>query len=114
MRNYIAEIADIILAIEREMRRSNLWEEESPSLEDLASQQPFCFDTLVVGQWLQWVFIPRMKQVVEMGNLPLRSDIYPYLEECLEEYKLDSDRLLTLVKDFDELIMAYRTEFTQH
>ncbi|WP_258876037.1 YqcC family protein, partial [Pseudomonas aeruginosa] len=29
--------------------------------EALASPEPFCVDTLALEQWLQWIFLPRMK-----------------------------------------------------
>jgi uncharacterized protein YqcC (DUF446 family) len=38
--------------------------------EALASVEPFSVDTLDFEQWLQWIFLPRMKMILEQ-DLPL-------------------------------------------
>lgn len=87
------------------MRRLDLWEDETPSPEALASHQPFCFDTLSFSQWLQWVFLPRMKRILERGGpLPAESGIFPLAEECLRGLEPDATYLLTLIDRFDDLI----------
>ena len=58
-------LAEQLLLIERELRLQNWWSEQPPMSEALASQQPFCVDTLAFEQWLQWIFLPRMKQLLE-------------------------------------------------
>ena len=75
-------LADQLLLIERELRVLGMWSSEAPSAEALASQQPFCVDTLDFEAWLQWLFLPRMKQLLEMaGPLPAASGIRPMAEE---------------------------------
>ena len=99
------ELADLLLAIEAEMRRIGVWEAQPPPPEALRSTQPFSIDTLTCVQWLQWVFVARMKEVLEQGlTLPGQSDILPYAEECLKS--VDASRLLSLIRRFDELIKA--------
>ena len=66
-----ALLADQLLLIERELRRLGWWAETAPSAEALASVEPFCVDTLSFDQWLQFVLIPRMEQlVVQQAPLP--------------------------------------------
>ena len=60
-------LAEHLLLIERELRVLGWWQEQAPSAEALASQEPFCVDTLTFEQWLQWIFLPRMKQLLEAG-----------------------------------------------
>lgn len=43
---------------------------EQPTAAALASTAPFCFDSMPFESWLQWVFVPRMRQVLREG-LPL-------------------------------------------
>ena len=87
------------------MRRLGMWERDPPRPEALASTQPFCFDTLTFEQWLQWIFIPRMKRILEQGlALPRQSDIHPLAEEVFSGYSADTHALLGLIKTFDELI----------
>ena len=99
------QVADVILAIEAEMRRIGLWETQAPSPQALASLQPFCYDTLRFDQWLQWIFLVRMRALLEDGtSLPTTSDIAPLAEDFFATCHQDTDRLLALIRDFDRLI----------
>jgi uncharacterized protein YqcC (DUF446 family) len=98
-------IVDVLLELEAEMRKLGWWEEEKPPASALASQQPFCVDQLAFEQWLQWVFLPRMKTIIEAGDpLPTESGIFVYAEECLRHHGSRSAHLLALIKRFDELV----------
>jgi uncharacterized protein YqcC (DUF446 family) len=94
----------VVDGLEAELRRMQLWELEPPSETQLASTQPFCFDTLAFSQWLQWLLIPRMRRIFAgEGDLPTQSAIWPYAEDCVEH--LDDPRaLLILIERFDRLI----------
>lgn len=96
-------LADLLLRIEAELRRMRLWEAETPSAEALNSITPFCADTLHFSQWLQWLFVPRMKQILEQSlPLPQQCDIHTYVEQ---QCKGDCEQLLKLIKRFDELVV---------
>ncbi len=101
-------VAEIVEDIEAEMKRIELWEEERPALSRLGSPQPFCFDTLRFQQWLQWLFLPRMRRILAAGGagMPSESGIHAYAEECLREDPRDTDELLSLIRRFDEVITA--------
>jgi len=97
-------LAAIVDGLEAELRRMELWEREAPSAESLASTEPFCIDTLVFSQWLQWLLIPRMRSILAGdGNLPTASAIHPYAQDCFEHLE-DRTALLTLIRRFDALI----------
>ena len=92
-------------ALEKELRRLGLWQASPPSPEALASQMPFCFDTLAFTEWLQWVFIPRTRAVIDHGGpLPEHSGIAPLAEEVFKEMSEDTEALYTLLCRFDRLI----------
>ena len=97
----------ILLAIEREMQRIGLWEVHPPPPEAFESSFPFCFDTLELHQWLEWVFIPRTRAILE-GGLPLpdKSGIGPLAEESFRRFATDTERLEGLIAELDELINA--------
>lgn len=98
-------IADVILEVEATLRTNGKWDKIRPSTRELASQQPFCMDTLEFEQWLQWVFLPRMKNTLEETKpLPAKSSIFVYAQECLHERDPYTANLLKLIKTFDELI----------
>lgn len=103
--NVTHQLADLILAIEAEMRRLQLWESQQPPVEALASLMPFCHDTLRFEQWLQWVFLPKMKQVLESEeDFPASSDITPLAEFRLQQLPQQTDHLLALIEQFDNFI----------
>jgi len=98
-------IADVLLEVEATLRTSGKWDAYQPPQEALVSSQPFCFDTLRFEQWLQWIFLPRMKQILEHRKpLPSKSSIFAYAQETLHKYDPPAANLLTLIKRFDDLI----------
>lgn len=101
-------VAEVVDGIEAEMQRIELWDAERPALSRLGSAQPFCFDTLRFHQWLQWLFLPRMRRILaaDGAGMPSESGIHPYAEECLRDDPRDTDELLALIRRFDELISA--------
>lgn len=98
-------IADVLLNVEANLRTSGKWDPNRPSESQLDSNHPFCIDTLSFEQWLQWIFLPRMKRLVESaGPLPEQSAIYEYAVDYFDKIDLSTNRLLLLLKDFDQLI----------
>ncbi len=106
----ILEVAEIVLGIEAQMRRLDLWSRQRPPAGALASQEPFCYDTLSFGQWLQWVFIPRLTVIIERGGeLPTESKILPLAEEALVRIEGNTAALLGLIARFDQIISRRAT-----
>lgn len=98
-------VAEQLLLIERELRVQGWWAEQAPSAQALASQQPFCVDTLAFEEWLQWIFLPRMKGLVEQGAaLPSVSGIQPMAEQVYGSHSERARGLIRLLGEFDRLI----------
>lgn len=96
------QIADLILELERELRMLGLWEACPPPDSALRSRQPFSVDTLNFTQWLQWVFIPRVADMLERGEaLPRDCAIAPLAETVFEDLEADTTRLLKLIRQVD-------------
>lgn len=94
-------------SIEAELKRIELWANDAPSQQALASPEPFCYDTLEFSDWMQWVFLPRMREALsDVRDMPDRSNIHAYAEEVLRASGADTDQLLFLIKTFDELVAA--------
>ncbi|AGI26043.1 hypothetical protein H681_20880 [Pseudomonas sp. ATCC 13867] len=105
MDDRLPAIADQLLLIEREMRAIGLWGEERPSQEALSSQEPFCVDTLALEEWLQWIFLPRMKLIIETGaDLPSASGIREIADEAYANEGARTRALLEALSAFDRLI----------
>ncbi|WP_374443576.1 YqcC family protein [Pseudomonas panipatensis] len=105
MDDRLLALADQLLLIERELRLLGLWGEQRPAAEALASLEPFCVDTLMLEEWLQWIFLPRMKLIIESGaDLPSTSGIRAIAEVV---YASEGERVLALLGalgEFDRLI----------
>ncbi|WXL26949.1 YqcC family protein [Ectopseudomonas mendocina] len=101
----IQQITDQLLLIERELRVQGWWKEESPDEEALASPEPFCVDLMDFDQWLQWIFLPRMKSIIEAGEaLPSVSGIKPMAEQVFIEEPSRAAELIRLLGEFDQII----------
>jgi uncharacterized protein YqcC (DUF446 family) len=98
-------IADVLLEVEARLRASAKWDTFRPPKGALLSPEPFCIDTLSFEQWLQWILLPRMKQILEQNEpLPAKSAIFAYAQEQLGRGEAPASRLLSLIKRFDDLI----------
>lgn len=69
----VAEMAD---TIEREMRSIGAWQAAPLSPEQYEFKEAFAMDTMAYVQWLQFVFLPRVRSLVESGGpFPSRSQV---------------------------------------
>ena len=100
-----AEIIDALNSLELGLRELGLWSDNRPDAESLSSTLPFCYDTLEIEQWLQFIFLGRMRELLEQGDdLPKICSIYPYIEMLAGAGKNVDPRLVELVKQVDEKI----------
>lgn len=57
--------------LEQLLRAAGWWSLQAPEPQRLASVAPFCVDTLGFEEWLQWIFLPRMRQILQQrGRVP--------------------------------------------
>lgn len=98
-------VAEVLIDIEAQLRQLGLWDKIPPSTEALASDQPFCVDTLSLPQWLQFIFLPTLYQMLENEQpLPARCGIAPMAEEFFRGSELAVDELLLALEKIDELL----------
>ncbi|MCB1863875.1 MAG: YqcC family protein [Chromatiales bacterium] len=91
--------------IERELQRLSLWDDEPPPVRALQSATPFCYDTLRLEQWLQWIFIPRARVLLAQGTaLPGRCEIRPVAELRFAEVAADTGALERHIGALDEVL----------
>lgn len=95
-------LADALLALEQALRQQGLWAAQPPSPGALASREPFCADTLPFEAWLQWVFIPRMGQIVQRGGrLAASCNIQPMGEEAFAHLGRRGAALVSILGQID-------------
>ncbi|KPQ01142.1 YqcC family protein [Marinobacter sp. HL-58] len=103
--DHIARVADSLLQIERELRRIGAWETEPPPADALQSTKPFAVDTLEFTQWLQFVFVSRMKVMIENGHpLPEVSGMAPMAEEHFRGRSEPGHSLVRELEEMDRLL----------
>ena len=91
----------LLLELESALQRTGLWEATKPDAKSLASQQPFCVDTLGFHQWLQFVFIPNFEQMIaQQIPLPHQCQVAPMAEEMLK----DASEVIEIVSSIDALL----------
>jgi uncharacterized protein YqcC (DUF446 family) len=87
------------------MRQGQLWRKSAPSVNYQASTVPFAADCLALSEWLQFVFLPKMHDILDSGtSLPDRCAIAPMLltEGCGEKSELRG--LQPILEALDEAI----------
>ena len=99
------EVAEALIDIEAQLRQLDQWDKIPPSTEALASDQPFCVDTLTLPQWLQFIFLPSLYRMLEEGQeLPERCAIAPMAEEYFRGAGLATSQLVGALLHMDELL----------
>jgi uncharacterized protein YqcC (DUF446 family) len=98
------KILALMLALESELRAQRLWSDIAPDAKAMSSVVPFMYDTLKLHQWLQWVFLPRTRAVIDArGNLPGNCSIHPLAEHEFARLKeMDTVKLLELIEEIDQ------------
>ena len=92
-------ITPLLDQLEQALKVNNLWSIESPSTEALASQAPFCFDTMRFEQWLQYVFIFKIRLLIsQQSPLPKGAQITPMAEQMLGQYS----EVVSIIRKIDK------------
>ena len=98
------ELSLLLQTLESELRGQGRWDDQPPSPVALRSTEPFAVDTLDFDQWLQWILLPKMYQLL-LKQLPLPSTcaIQPMAEEV---YRNDADgaRITRILAEIDTLL----------
>lgn len=102
------QLVQALVELEATLKAANLWRLAAPSKADLASQQPFCVDTMALPQWLRFVFIPRLQALAEaQAPMPAKCEVAPAVAAYLQQEGVRaSDQLLVVraVERVDRLV----------
>ncbi|MCX2979375.1 YqcC family protein [Halieaceae bacterium IMCC14734] len=98
-------VASLLMDVEAQLRMLELWQAEAPKAAALASTEPFAMDSLRLEQWLQFIFLPRLRQLIESGQaLPSASGVAPMAVEVFRDTGIASAKLEHLLADIDRLL----------
>ena len=100
-----SELAELLDALESELRSLAFWSENKPSSAAFCSTLPFCADSMVFKDWLQWVLLPQMRHLVALhAPLPKNCAISPMAEIAFETTAADTTRLHRIIERLDQVI----------
>ena len=97
------EVKKSIDEIEAEMKRIGYWSADPLPEEAYDFREAFAMDTMAFSQWLQFILIPRVHQIIaEGGEFPANSMVGA---QAMREFDGDADaaHLVSLLGEFDRL-----------
>ena len=99
------QLSDMLKTLEEGLQREELWLAQTPSNDALSSVEPFAVDTLTFIQWLQFLFLPQIKQICqEAAELPAICSIAPMAEEYFKSIQITGDTIVSQLTQIDQLI----------
>jgi len=97
-------LSRLLHLLESRLKQIDAWQVIQPEASAFNSHSPFCVDTMSLEQWLRYLFIPRMRALIDAGKgLPTSCAITEQVEMVLTnkekarvmEVTLAIDQLLT-------------------
>ncbi|MDO7643403.1 MAG: YqcC family protein [Reinekea forsetii] len=102
MSKSISVILDEIQAL---MMRDGRWQSMAPSAEAMMSTDPFCINSMDFLEWLQWIYLARLRALIDAGRpMPMGAQVAPYAEEALKAEGAKVTTLIALVRDLDRAL----------
>lgn len=102
--NGYKEAGSKIREIEDELKRLGRWQAQPLEKERFENMGPFGMNTMVFEQWLQFVLVPRVHEIIDKkGAFPKKSEIAPVAVKNLDGDP-DAVRLIQLLSEFDEIV----------
>jgi uncharacterized protein YqcC (DUF446 family) len=88
--------------IEAEMKEIGLWQSEPLEAEKYEFRSAFGMDTMAFSQWLQFVFLPRVREAAAQESFPSESNV---AVQATREFDgmAEPAQLETLLTEFDAL-----------
>lgn len=88
--------------IQAEMRSIGMWQSTPLQPGQLEFAEAFGADTMAFSQWLQFVFVPRVREAIAADQFPNSSSVGV---KAIREFDTEPDasRLTRLLSEFDQL-----------
>ncbi|RMA79360.1 YqcC family protein [Umboniibacter marinipuniceus] len=92
-------------ALRAELQRAKLWSASRPELSAFHSTIPFFTDTMPFEQWLQFVLIERLDEMLRVeAPLPALSGVAPMAEMVWAQDLAERRYIVELLQDLDDLL----------
>lgn len=94
----------LLQQLENELRAEGLWQAVKPSQQALASRAPFAIDSLSFVQWLQFIFLSKMSELVLFSQpLPESMLLLPMATEYFKSLPVNSSEIIHIIGSIDGL-----------
>ncbi|NVK11352.1 MAG: YqcC family protein [Gammaproteobacteria bacterium] len=98
------QLSLVLQGLKDELKRTGMWRDSRPPAVAFESTLPFCTDTLHFEEWLQFVLIERLEEMLLVhAPLPVMSGITPMAEFVWAQQEVDAI-IYDLLRDIDELL----------
>ncbi|MBR9726780.1 YqcC family protein [Shewanella intestini] len=98
------ELKNQLVELEKQLKLLQLWSAQAISAQALASTAPFACDTMTFEQWLQFIFIPKMQQLMAAKMpLPTNMAIAPMAEHVWQSMP-ERHSIIELLRVLDALV----------
>lgn len=106
------ELSLLLASLEQELRSQGRWDGAPPAAAALCSSVPFAADTLNFDQWLQWIMLPRMRDLLEHRSpLPTDCAVQPMAEAVYGQQDPACTRIVLILGEIDALLSGPRAAF---
>jgi uncharacterized protein YqcC (DUF446 family) len=96
------EVEILLKKLIESLHKANLWSDTAPSKQAMASKVPFACDVMPLENWLQFIFIPKMCELIQMGKpLPPVIQLLPIAQMSFNGLK-EKQLLLKDIEKIDE------------
>lgn len=96
-------LSELLADVESELKNVNHWSDRRPMDEAFQSEQPFFVDTMDFPQWLQYVFLERIRSLVDGKlTLPDSCGVAPMAEEYFRSLPINANQLILTLKNIDD------------
>lgn len=102
----MTELYGLLSQLESQLTTAGLWSDKPPSPESFESTVPFFADKMTFPEWLQWVFVEKIRALMLAGQ-PLPSPCH--IAEMGEVYGMSAPfpaEIVATLKQIDDCINA--------
>lgn len=101
MNTQAQQLTTLLKQLEATLKQCDFWQQKPPAPEAFLSREPFCVDTMNFSEWLQWVFIGRLRALLDaQGLLPTGSQVAPLAAELWKD-KPEAELLCPVLECID-------------
>lgn len=98
-------LTSLLQQLEDTLRLLGLWQSAAPSALAMQSTVPFCYDTMPLTSWLQFVFLPKMQALLASGSaLPANLSIVPLAEMLYADQLPAYQPLLSVLHELEQCL----------